>query len=102
LWGGVRRGLRYPESYRGKVAGPFAAFLSLCLAALFAFFTLYASKGLPTSASAPKIGAQAPEFVLSDSTGKMVSLSALLAEPLPGTTGAKPRGVVLIFYRGYW
>ena len=102
FWGGLRRGLGSPETHRGKIAGPIAAFLSLALAALFAFFTLFASKGLPASASAPRIGAHAPEFVLADTTGKMVALSTLLSEPLPGMQGAKPRGVVLIFYRGYW
>jgi hypothetical protein len=33
-----------------------------------------------------------------------LTLAALLSEPMPEKegAGAKPRGVVLIFYRGYW
>ena len=102
LWGGLQRSFRNPDTHRGRIAGPIAAFLSLTLALLFGFFTVFASKGLPSSASAPRVGAHAPEFTLSDTNGKMVTLSALLSEPLPGTQSTKPRGVVLIFYRGYW
>ena len=104
LWGGLRRALRNPEAYRGKIAGSILAVLSLAAAGFFGYGTLFASRGLPPSASAPRVGAKAPEFVLADTSGKMVALSALLSEPIPSRegSGAKPRGVVLIFYRGYW
>ena len=104
LWGGLRRALRKPEVYRGKIAGSILAVLSFAAAGFFGYATLYASRGLPPSASAPRVGAKAPEFVLADTSGKMVALSALLSEPMPEKegSGAKPRGVVLIFYRGYW
>ena len=74
--------------------------MALVATGLFGYGTLYASRQLPASGGAPQIGTKAPDFTLTDTTGKMVSLSALLTEPLLG--GAKPRGVVLIFYRGYW
>ena len=37
------------------------------------------------------VGQQAPDFTLSDQSGKPVSLSA-----------ARGQKVVLVFYRGYW
>jgi hypothetical protein len=100
LWTGLRRAFASPQEYRGKIVGSVFGVLALALAGLFGFGTLYASRQLPASGGAPQIGARAPEFTLADTSGKMVTLSALLTEPLPGS--AKPRGVVLIFYRGYW
>ena len=40
--------------------------------------------------------------MLADTSGKMVALSTLLSEPMPGLEGGKPRGVLLVFNRGYW
>ncbi len=100
LWVGVRRAVANPQEYRGKIAGSVLGVLALALAGLFGYGTLYFTKKLPISGSAPQIGAKAPDFALADTSGKVVALSALLTEPLPG--GANPRGVVLIFYRGYW
>jgi hypothetical protein len=90
--------------YRGKIAGPILMLLSLTMAAFFIVGTNYFTKHLPASKEAPKVGAKAPEFALADTNGKMVTLAALLSEPMPEKegAGAKPRGVVLIFYRGYW
>jgi hypothetical protein len=104
LWTGVRRAYANPQEYRGKILGTVLGVLALAIAGLFGFVTLYLSRQMPASAGAPQIGAKAPEFTLPDASGKMVSLSALLTEPLPGAAAAaaKPRGVVLIFYRGYW
>jgi hypothetical protein len=104
LWGGLRRALQKPETYRGKIAGPILAVLSLAAAGFFGWATLFASRGLPLSTGAPRVGAKAPEFAMADTSGNMVTLSALLSDPMPGTkgSGTKPRGVVLIFYRGYW
>jgi hypothetical protein len=97
---GARRAFLKPQEYRGKIAGLVLGALALVATGLFGYGILYASRQMPASGAAPQIGAEAPDFTLTDTTGKMVSLSALLTEPLPG--GAKPRGVVLIFYRGYW
>ena len=41
--------------------------------------------------SPPKIGDEAPDFTLTDQSGKTVRLSA-----------ARGEKVVLVFYRGYW
>jgi hypothetical protein len=104
LYHGWRRARRSPESYRGKIAAPILSALSLALALLFGFATLYATRMIPVSSGAPKVGSNAPDFSLSDATGKTLTLSALLSEPFPGATAAnaKPRAVALIFYRGYW
>jgi len=100
LWTGLRRAFANSQEYRGKILGTFFAVLALGIAVLFGLGTMYYSRQLPASAGAPQLGAKAPDFTLPDADGKTVSLSALLTEPLPD--GTKPRGVVLIFYRGYW
>jgi hypothetical protein len=104
LWVGVRKAFGSPDVYRGKILGQILGVLSLGFAAFFGYATLYASRQLPPSMGAPRIGAKAPEFMLPDTSGKMVALSTLLSEPMQGRqeSGGKPRGVLLIFYRGYW
>jgi peroxiredoxin len=52
------------------------------------------AKRVPASQHAPQVGQKAPDFTLLDSNRKPVSLSQLVA--------SSPRGVILIFYRGYW
>ena len=47
---------------------------------------------IPSGPTALRVGERAPDFTLSDSAGRAVTLSAL--------RGVKP--VVLVFYRGYW
>lgn len=104
LWVGVRLAFRSPVVYRGKIMGPILAVLSLGVVVFFEYATLYASRQVPASLGAPTVGAKAPEFMLADTSGKMVALSTLLSESMPVRqgSGAKPRGVLLIFYRGYW
>jgi hypothetical protein len=98
--GGLRRAFGKPEAYRGKIVGPILALLSFGLVGFFGYATLHATRILPQSTGAPRVGATAPDFTLADTSGKMVALSALLSEQMPGRAGAgaKPRGVVLIFY----
>jgi hypothetical protein len=102
LWVGVSKAFASSGVYRGKIAGPILAVLSLAVAVFFGYATLYASRQLPAATSAPQVGEKAPEFTLSDTKDNVVSLSALLSEPMPGTAGQEPRGVLLVFYRGYW
>ncbi len=53
---------------------------------------------LPPSTGAPSVGQKAPAFTLPDQQGNMVSLHGLLKSGgIP-----KVKGLVLIFYRGYW
>jgi hypothetical protein len=98
---GLKRALRHPEQYRGKVVGPILATLSLLVVGFFGFIVFYMTRQLPASADAPRVGQKAPEFVLPDTNNQLVSLASLLSSPLANAQ-APPKGVVLIFYRGYW
>ena len=102
LWAGVRKAFASSGVYRGKIVGPVLAVLSFAAAVFFGYATLCASRRLPVAAGAPKVGEKAPEFTLTDTSGKMVAMSTLLSEPMPGKEGQKPRGLLLVFYRGYW
>ena len=101
LLAGLRRAFGQPQIYRGKIAGPILGALGLIVLALFCFIVFYQTRQLPASAGAPRLGQKAPEFVLSDTSNQLVSLANLLSTPLEGTR-TPPRGVVLVFYRGYW
>src|SRR5690349_3998916 len=61
---GLRRPYRQPEVYRGRRLGPVLALLSLVVVGFFVFATSVASRQLPASARAPKVGEKAPDFVL--------------------------------------
>ena len=99
LFLGLRRAFRQPTVYRGKVAGPILTTLSVAALVFFCFTIFSLGKHLPLSAQAPKVGQKAPEFALADTDGAMVSLASLLSTP----NAAHPtKGVLLIFYRGYW
>ena len=102
LWTGVGRSFASSGRHRGKIVGPILAFLSLGAAVFFGYATLYASRQLPAAAGAPRVREKAPEFTLADTSGKLVTMSTLLSEPMPGMAGQKPRGLLLVFYRGYW
>ena len=64
--------------------------------AVFVVFVVGAVVGprLPSSAGAPRVGQKAPDFTMIDSNGRLVTLPQLLS--------SAPRGVLLVFYRGYW
>ena len=98
---GVKRAFGQSHIYRGKIAGPILGSLSLVLAGMFCFMVFYQTRQLPKSTGAPRVGQKAPEFVLADTNNNPVSLSSLLSTPLE-QAHTPPKGVVLIFYRGYW
>ena len=80
---------------------------NLLLFAMFIFVAFVASRWLPASTGAPQVGQKAPEFTLVDTNNKSSSLSELLSSPItsvPLSAGGPraPKGVLLIFYRGYW
>jgi len=100
LFAGLRRAFGSPDRYRGKIAGPILSILSLAVVAFFCLAIFYFPKQLPASSQAPRVGQKAPDFVLSDTHGNTVSLAALLSTPLAASQPAK--GVLLVFYRGYW
>ena len=100
---GVRRAFApdRPKPRRSKIAGAILTVLSVAVFGFFIFATFINARRLPASAGAPQVGRKAPDFTLADTNGKAVSLSQLLAarDEKARTT---PKGVLLIFYRGYW
>jgi hypothetical protein len=90
---GVRRALRDPEQYRGKISGSILAVLSVLLLGFFVVGTVYLTKQIPSAERALRPGQPAPPFVLQDIAGKQLASSELLKSH---------RAVVLVFYRGYW
>ncbi len=98
---GLKRAFGQPQQYRGKIAGPILGTLSLLALGFFCFIVFYMTKQLPVSSGAPRVGKKAPEFVLPDTNNQPVSLASLLSTPLMGTQ-MPSKGVVLVFYRGYW
>jgi peroxiredoxin len=67
--------------------------------AFFIFIAFIEARRLPASAGAPQVGQRAPDFTLTDINHKPVALAELLAQ----SVNNKPaKGVLLIFYRGYW
>jgi len=99
FWMGLRRAFRNPASYRGKIFGSILAVLSALIFVFFIYGIFIAGRQLPASAAAPPVGSQAPDFTLADTAGQSVSLAQLETTPVHG---AAPRGVLLVFYRGYW
>ncbi len=98
---GLRRAFGQPQQYRGKIAGPILGTLGLMIVGAFCFIVFHQTRQLPASNGAPRIGQKAPEFALADTENHSVSLSGLLSSPMP-QTNTPPRGVLLVFYRGYW
>ena len=86
LVSGFRRATR-------RIGAAIVLVLGVGVAVAFAFAMTIGSR-LPLSPAVPKVGQKAPDFTLLDSTAHRVSLAELLA--------SSPRGVLLVFYRGYW
>ena len=96
---GVRRAFAAGRRARSTVAALVAAALSAAVFGLFVFSTFIMARRLPAAHGAPQVGRKAPDFSLRDSDGRTVSLSDLRSTPV---NGRAPRGVLLVFYRGYW
>ena len=79
---------------RSKVVAAIVALIGLLFLGGFTYFVFVFAKKLPASAGAPRVGSPAPDFTLNDSAGQRFSLASSAA--------AAPKGVLLIFYRGYW
>lgn len=95
---GLRGAFQAGSSRGKKIVSSIGAVLSVLVVGLFVFGFYFGSR-LPVSNGAPRVGQKAPEFRLSDSNGHLTALSELLTTPL---NGIAPRGVLLVFYRGYW
>jgi len=99
LIAGVRRTFKASQKRTAKFISSLVATLGVLSLAFFIFAFFIASRWLPGAHGAPQAGQKAPDFSLADTTGKTVHLGELLSEPLDGKA---PKGVLLIFYRGYW
>ena len=105
LFVGVRRGFAPDRRRLSKIVSSVLATLSVLVLGMFIFVAFVASRWLPASTGAPQVGQKAPEFTLVDTNNKPVSLSELLSLQItPASAGGPraPKGVLLIFYRGYW
>jgi len=99
LFVGVRKAFKPDRRLISKIAAPALATLSVLFLGFFVFVVFIAARWLPASLGAPQIGQKAPDFTLSDTSNKPMSLAGLLTQPI---NGKSPKGVLLIFYRGYW
>jgi drug/metabolite transporter (DMT)-like permease len=101
LFVGLQRAFGQPQQYRGKITGPILSALSLAALGFFCYVIFFLAKQLPPPSTALGVGQKAPEFVLADTNGNPIALSSLLSSPMPGLQ-TPPKGVLLVFYRGYW
>ena len=101
LFMGVRRGFApdRPHPTRSKIVTSIVGLLGSVVFAFFVFAIFIAARWLPASTGAPHVGQRAPDFKLADTTGRQVSLNELLTSPVNGNA---LKGVLLVFYRGYW
>jgi hypothetical protein len=99
LFIGLRRAFQPGRRLISKIVAPLFTTLSVLIMALFVFVVFIESRRLPASAAAPAVGQKAADISLIDTSNKPVSLANLLTEPI---NNKPPRGVLLIFYRGYW
>ena len=94
---GLFRAFGRPQVYRGKIFGSIFAALAMLCFAFFSYVIFYVLHQVPASAGAPRVGQKAPDFLLLDQNGKPLGLGDLLRGP-----SGPPKGVALIFYRGFW
>ena len=99
LFFGLRRAFKPDKRIVSKIFSSLAAAFGVLLLAGLLFVFFVAGRWLPASAAAPRVGQKAPDFTLTDSNDKPVTLAKLLSEPIDNKP---PKGVLLIFYRGYW
>jgi hypothetical protein len=99
LFFGLRRAFKSDKRIVSKIFSSLAAAFGVALLAALLFVIYVMGSWLPASTGAPQVGQKAPEFALTDPNNKPVTLAQLLTEPV---NNKPPRGVLLIFYRGYW
>lgn len=99
LFLGLRRA--FASDRRGpKILGAIVTTFGVVVIAFFLFAYFVGGRALPASKGAPQVGEKVPGFKLTDTNGQAVSLNDLLWDPL--NNGTPPKGVLLVFYRGYW
>lgn len=96
---GVRKAFGPERKTLSKIVAIVLSLIGVGSLALFIFLAFIMAKWLPASTGAPQVAGKAPDFTLSDTNGRQVSLNELRTTSVAGD---KTRGVLLIFYRGYW
>ena len=96
---GLRRAFQRDRKPISKVSAVIVTTLGVLIMAFFIFIAFIEARRLPASAKAPQVGQKAPDFSLADIDNKPVALAGLLTQPI---NNKPPKGVLLIFYRGYW
>lgn len=77
--------------------------IALVILAVFGLASYEIAKNFSVASNVPKVGQTAPEFALADTSGTTVTLAQVLSTPIAGSGAARPpKGVLLVFYRGYW
>jgi hypothetical protein len=99
LFLGLRRAFKADKRIVSKIFSSLAAVVGVLLLAGLLYLIYVMGSWLPASTGAPQVGQKAPAFTLTDSNNKPVTLAQLLIEPI---NNKPPKGVLLIFYRGYW
>ena len=99
LFIGLRRAFAPGRRLISKIVAPIIATVCVLVLAMFIFVAFIASRWLPASTGAPQVNQKAPEFTLPDTNNKPVSLTELLTQPI---NNKPPKGVLLVYYRGYW
>jgi hypothetical protein len=99
LFLGLRRAFKPDKKIVSKIFSSLAAAFGVFMLAALLFIIYVAGSWLPASTGAPQVGQKAPDFTLTDPNNKPVTLAQLLTEPV---NNKAPKGVLLIFYRGYW
>jgi len=95
----LRRAFKPDKRIVSKIFSSLATAFGVLLLAALLFMIFVMGSWLPASAGAPQVGQKAPDFTLTDANDRPVTLAQLLTEPV---NNKPPRGVLLIFYRGYW
>lgn len=96
---GIRRAFAPGRRRLSKIVASLGALLSVLVLGMFILVAFIGSRWLPASTGAPQVNQKAPAFTLIGTNNKPVSLTELLLQPV---NGKSTKGVLLIFYRGYW
>src|ERR1041385_5076063 len=82
LFFGLRRAFKPDKSIVSKIFSSLAAAFGVILLAGLLFVVFVAGSWLPASAGAPQVGQKAPDFTLTDTNDKPVTLAQLLSDPV--------------------
>ena len=96
---GLRRAFRPGRKAISKISAVIVATLGVLVVAFFIFIAFIEARRLPASVGAPLVGQKAPDFTLTDISNQPIALADLLTQRINNQPG---KGVLLIFYRGYW